>query len=651
MSRDSSSAVELQLRAAIDAAPSGVVMTDADGRIVLVNRQIESTFGYSREELLGKPVELLVPAAACTEHVADRGRFMRDPAVRAMGAGRELHGVHRNGTPIPVEIGLTPVATDTGMFVLATVVDISSRKRAEERFRVAVESSPNGMIMIDRDGRLLLVNREIERMFGYSRDECMGLCVEMLVPERFRASHPSDRAAFHASPHARAMGAGRDLFGVRKDGTEFPIEIGLNPIQSEEGMLVLASIVDITARKRSESDRRRLEDQLRQSQKMEAIGRLAGGIAHDFNNLLMGIHGCAELVKRGLHPDHPLALTVQDICDAAKRGASLTRDLLDFSRRKPTDAVASDLNAVVRVAERMLRQVIGEDVELVVELGAETGSVLANPTHVEHILMNLAVNARDAMPKGGRLRITTSDRSLPSGQPTRGRVLPPGDYVVLEVEDAGIGMDTATQSRLFEPYFTTKPLGQGTGLGLYTVYSLIDQLEGGIDVVSEVGKGTCFAIWFPLHRGEPALTAAVQPHTSKSKRTGPSRILILEDERLIRATLRQMVTNLGHEVLIAENGTRALELAASVDGPIDLLLSDIVLPDTSGIEVARALSAKRPSLRVLFMSAYPAAQLVQQGRIQPGTKTLEKPFDEQTLANAIADALTGTEYFAQHALV
>jgi PAS domain S-box-containing protein len=224
-----------------------------------------------------------------------------------MGAGRELYGLRRDGTEVPVEIGLTPVVTPEGLFVLSTVVDISARKRAEARFRAAVESSPNGMVMVDRGGRIVLVNREVERLFGYSRDELLGQSIEVLVPDRSRGKHPGFRTMFFEAPAARAMGAGRELFGLRKDGTEVPVEIGLNPIETEEGLFVLSSIVDISARKRAEDERRRLEDQLRQAQKLEAIGTLAGGIAHDFNNMLGAIVGYAELL-RGQVADRATAL-------------------------------------------------------------------------------------------------------------------------------------------------------------------------------------------------------------------------------------------------------------------------------------------------------------------------------------------------------
>jgi hypothetical protein len=648
MSHESNTAVELRLRAAIDAAPSGLLMNDAEGRIVLVNRQIESMFGYSREEMLDKPVEMLFPVGLRSIHAADRASFLRDPRVRTMGAGLDLKGLCKDGTEIPLEIGLTPVATDTGIFVLSAVVDISARKRAEERFRIAVESSPNGMIMIDREGRIVLVNREIERMFGYSREELLGRTVETFVPERFREGHPEHRAAFHENPQARSMGIGRELFGVNKDGIEFPIEIGLNPIRTEEGLLVLASVVDISARKRAEQDRRRLEDQLQQAQKMEAIGRLAGGIAHDFNNLLMGIIGCGELARRELDADHKALAPVQDICDAARRGASLTRDLLDFSRRKPMDATPIDLNSIVRVAERMLRQVIAEDIALEVELASSGGPILANPTHLEHILLNLALNARDAMPRGGKLRIATRDRHLEDPSSIRGHALTAGDYVILEVEDSGTGMDAATQAHAFEPFFTTKPAGSGTGLGLYTVYSIVEQLEGSIELESEVGRGTKFRVHFPRHR--PILHELAAPAGERAPPPppvrGPARILVVEDERLIRTSLRHQLAALGHEVLVAGDGAQAVETSRACEGPIDLLLSDIVLPDSSGVEVARVLASDRPSLRVLFMSAYPTALLVEQGRIQLGTKTLEKPFDENALAAAIGHSLARGPHLA-----
>ncbi len=633
--------VDVRLRAAIDAAPSGILATDGDGRIVLANRQIEILFGYPREALIGKPVEMLLPEDVRAEHVVHRTAFLRSPRARAMGEGRELFGLRRDGAKVPLEIQLTPVVTEEGLFVLSILVDISARKRAEARFKVAVESSPSGMIMVDRAGTIVLVNREIERMFGYSRDELLGRSVELLVPEQLRARHPSDRDAYFANPRSRAMGVNRNLSGVRKDGTEFPLEIGLNPIETDEGVFVLGSVVDTSARKHEEAARRHLEDQLRQAQKLEAIGRLASGIAHDFNNVLMGIVGCGGVVKHMLAAGDPARELVDDMCTSAQRGATLSRDLLDLGRHKPVEVLPSEINSVVRVAERMLRRVIGEEIQLEVELCSTGGPILGNPTHIEHILLNLIVNARDAMPRGGRLRVATREVELASTLQTRNRALVPGRYVALEVEDSGIGMDDATQQRLFEPFFTTKPVGSGTGLGLYTVYSIVQQLEAGVDFESSVGRGTKFVIHFPrLTRLEE--TTAVTKTDAIAKPASPKpteRILVVEDERLIRVTLRHMLTRLGFEVLVAENGSSAIAMARERSGSIDLLLTDMVLPDTTGSELAKLLANEFPALAVVFMSAYPADILVQQGRIAAGTRTLQKPFDESDLVDAVRSAL------------
>ena len=614
-------------------------MVDDVGRIVLVNREIERLFGYSREELLGRPVEMLVPERLRAGHPSQRKLFVENPRVRAMAAGSRLHGRRKDGVEIPLEIGLTPLVTDEGMFILSTVVDLSPRLAAEERFRLAVESAPSGMLMIDGAGKMVLVNQEIERMFGWSREQLLGRQIEMLVPERFRARHPAERARFFEAPSRRSMGVGRELFGLRSDGQEFPVEIGLNPIEAPGGTLVLASIVDISIRMAAEHERKRLEDQFRQAQKMEAIGQLAGGIAHDFNNLLMGIIGCGELAQRSLPDGHHARELLREMCGAAERGATLTRDLLDYSRKRPQSSTPTEVNAVVRVAERMLRQIIGEDIRVGVSLSDDPTYVQANPTHLEHVLLNLAVNARDAMPRGGQLTISTSRARLPDPLETRVRTLEPGEYVVLQVDDTGSGMDEDTLRRIFEPFFTTKPVGEGTGLGLHTVFTLVDHLRGGIEVESRLGHGSVFRVFLPALRTDPP----AQHESARSARRVSGRhtatILVLEDERLIRATLKQLLTNLGHHVLAAESVAQALELSRRHGGPIELLLSDMVLSDGSGSEVAARLRQVRPEVRVLFMSAYPADMLRSQGRLGPHDRALEKPFDSIALEVAVSEVL------------
>jgi PAS domain S-box-containing protein len=637
--------VEL-FRAALESAPAGILLVDARGCIVLVNRQVESLFGYDRDELLGRSVEMLLPERFRAQHPEFRERFLQDPQMRRMGAGRDLYGLRKDGTEVPLEVGLTPVRTDEGWFVISSFVDVSERKLADERFRLAVDSSPNGMVMIDRGGRMVLVNREIERMFGYGRGQLLGKPIEMLVPARFRDRHPLHRENFFVQPERRSMGIGRDLFALRADGTEFPVEIGLNPISTAAGLFVLGSVVDISPRRRAEEQRRNLEDQLRQAQKMEAIGQLASGIAHDFKNLLAGILGCNNLALRAAKSETPLHDYLTEIKDAAERGAALTRQLLEFGREQVNAPAPLPLNGIVGAAERMLRRVIGEDVRMTLELAAVEDTILADRTHIEQILMNLVINARDAMPDGGRLAIATRGLDLAEAIQFSGLTLRPGSYVTLEIVDSGSGMDQRTRDRLFEPFFSTKTIGKGTGLGLYTVYGIVRQLGGAIEVESEVGIGTTFTVYLPTSKTSPVPSVGVME--TESQRAGGETILLVEDERLIRTTLRIILREAGYSVIVAGDPAEALQLAAARPAPIHLLLTDMIMPGSTGAELASALKATRPDMQVLLMSAFPAEWLVRQGRVLPGTRVLEKPFEDALLLGSIREALDAARAASGH---
>jgi PAS domain S-box-containing protein len=467
-----------RFRAVVESAPNGVLMVDRDGRILLVNHQIEHLFGYQRDELLGKPVELLVPGRLRSGHPEHRAGFFASPQIRAMGAGRDLFGLRKDGREIPVEIGLNPLETEDGLFVIASVVDIRERRRAETRFRAAVESSPAGMVMIDRQGRIVLVNREIERLFGYSREELVGRPIETLVPERVRTRHPSHRDEFFANPQTRGMGAGRDLFGVRKDGRELPVEIGLNPLETEEGAFVLASVVDITERRRADLELRRSNDELE---------RFAYVASHDLQEPLRMVGSYVQLLSRRYKGklDSDADEFIGFALDGALRMQRLIEDLLAFSRvgTRGGAMVPTEVNAVVDGALQNLQLRIDETGATVTRDPLPT--VAADAGQLEHLFQNLIGNAlkfRGTQPPVIHLGARSRD-----------------GVWTFSVRDNGIGIDPQYFDRIFVIFQRLHDRKEypGTGIGLAICKKIVERHGGRIWVESQPGAGTTFQFTIP----------------------------------------------------------------------------------------------------------------------------------------------------------
>jgi PAS domain S-box-containing protein len=591
---------DLRLRAAVESAPSGLLMVDAEGRIVLVNKEIERLFGYPREELLGRSVDLLVPDALRQGHGDFRKGFLTDPRVRAMGAGRDLYGRRKDGTQVPVEIGLTPVATEEGLFILSSIVDITARRGAEARFRAAVESSPAGMVMVDGQGRIVLVNREVERMFGWQREELMGRSIELLVPARYGDEHPKYREGFFHAPDARPMGVGRDLFGLRKDGTEVPVEIGLNPIETEEGLFVLSSIVDISERKRDEAERERLEQELRQAQKMDAVGTLAGGIAHDFNNILAAILGFAELLGDSVSGAQGRQ-DLEELIAFTKRGKSLVEKIQAFGQRREGERRALDLGGPVREVASFLRSSLSPGIEISAAIHPEAPLVVADPSAMHQVLMNLGMNAGHAMPGGGRLSFEVDPLYVTDSRARAHPELREGHHALISVQDTGTGIPPEIQARVFEPFFTTKPVGQGSGLGLAIVHRIVQDHGGVLELESAPGAGTTFRVIVPaadLHGAEEP-----NPATEAPKGSG-ERVLYVDDEPGLALVGKRRLERLGYRVVLAGDGEEAVERFRAAPDDFDVVVSDYLMPRRNGIELATEITRIRPDLPVVILTGF-----------------------------------------------
>jgi len=520
----------------------------------------------------------------------------------------------------------TALGSQIGQFVERKRAE-TALGRSEATYRSLVEDSPFAIFRSTPDGRLLAVNPALVSMLGYESEAQLLQC----NMARDIYVDPAERERRVAEVMARGSLTTETVWR-RRDGKTITVRAIGRVVRDAQGNVEYfnAMAEDIT-------EHRLLEDRLRQAQKMEAIGRLAGGVAHDFNNLLTGILGCADLLMETLGPDAPGRDDVAEIRQAAVRAADLTRQLLAFSRQQVLAPQVLDLNALVGNMEKMLKRLIGEHIELRAALAPELGAVKADAGQLEQVIVNLAVNARDAMPDGGRLTIETRNAQLDATYVEEHTPVVPGAYVLLAVTDSGTGMDAETKSHIFEPFFTTKELGKGTGLGLPTVFGVVKQSGGYVWVYSEPGQGTTFKIYLP-RVAETAAAAAPRAAEPASLR-GSETILLVEDDETVRGLTRRLLVARGHTVVLASQGEEALQLAQRHAGRIHLLVTDVVMPGMSGRELADRMQALLPGIKVLFLSGYTDDAIVRHGVLEPGVAFLQKPFAADALARKVREVL------------
>ncbi|HSB63200.1 MAG TPA: PAS domain S-box protein [Thermoanaerobaculia bacterium] len=601
---------------------AGIYRTTPGGQILECNEAFARLYGYeSRRDLLDHS------AVALHENAESRKRFLEELRERRTLVARETRSRRKDGSlfwtlehasllPGPPEI------------IEGTIVDITERKAAEEalrvsreRYRSVIESSRDGLFFFDlATRRILESNPAFQLMLGYTAEELSALTLYDVAPD--------DRASVDANIHRlvdqEALTIPNRAFR-RKDGKEVVVEIDAVLVE-EEGRRTVLSVVHNLA------GRRELEEQLRQAQKMEAVGRLAGGVAHDFNNLLTAILGYTELLLDS-DPSPDLKHCADEIRKAGERAAALTKQLLAFSRKQLLQPKVLDLNEVLAEVDAMLRRTLGEDVTYEAERDPHLWRVLADPGQVHQMLLNLAVNARDAMPEGGVIRIATRNVSLRSANLPEVPEVAEGDYVLLEVADTGHGMDAETLSHAFEPFFTTKERGKGTGLGLSTVYGIVKQSGGYIHIESEPGTGTRVLVYLTRVHGAADSPSNVSPRSMP--RGGTETILLVEDEESVRRLASLLLERSGYRLLVASSAEEALDTARSYAGPIHLLLTDVVLPGLNGRRLADLLGPERPSMKVVFASGY----FDERGILEPGSEFIQKPFNPETLARTVRRAL------------
>jgi len=617
----------------------GIFTLDPEGRVTSWNKGAEHIYGYASEEIIGQHRSRFFSPEDATSGLP---RWELRETVATGQFSEQAWRVRKDGTRFWANGTITPLRDEAGALrgFLKIVRDLTERKQIETELRKSVEALhlrdraikavSQGIFITDPnqpDNPIIYASPGAELMTGYRAEELVGRNC------RFLQGAQTDPA--RVAEVRQAIRAGREcsveLLNYRKDGTPFWNALFINPVRDDQGRLVhfIGVQADVT-------EQHQLEDQLRQAQKLESIGQLAGGIAHDFNNLLTVISGHSEMLM-SLPSNGPMQESIQAISEAGERAAGLTRQLLIFSRRAVVDLQVLDLNIVVNDTEKLLRRMIGEDVVLAAVLAPRLSRVRADSGHIGQVLMNLCINARDAMPEGGKLTIQTQNVELDAPYVNTHVEVQPGRYVLLTVSDTGTGMTLEVNRRIFEPFFTTKGVGKGTGLGLSVVHGIVKQNNGFIGVYSELGMGTTFKVYLPVVEDEVAAPRNVFDPTRVGR--GTETVLLVEDEDSVREIALLALRTQGYAVLSATNGKEAMRVVSEHTGNIDLLVTDVVMPEMNGRQLAEGLRTRLPKMKVLYLSGYTDDAVVRHGILQAEVAFLQKPYTPMTLLRKVRQVL------------
>jgi PAS domain S-box-containing protein len=629
---------EQQLRAMVESGLDAFLLLDATGRVIYQSPSAEPILGFSSGERVGRSAFELVHPDDLPRARDEFVRLTSEPGARTL---IELQVQHQDGTWRYVEAAACNRLHDPDVrAIVATFRDSTQRKQtevqrlkaeqtlrmSEGRYGTLLDEASDGIVVFDGNGVFHEVNPSFCAMLGYTRAELIGMRADEIIAPQDLAREPIDWQMLRSGAVRRI----ERLF-IRKDGSGAPAETRTKQLQDGRFLSVVRDVTEHRQAAEALAALRQRDEQLRQAQKIEAIGRLAGGVAHDFNNVLTAIMGYADLLLDEFSGDDPRRQDIAEIKKAAERAAALTRQLLAFSRKQVLQPVELDVNSIIGGIDRLLRRLLGDEVEVVFDAGADLPRVTADPGQLEQVLINLAVNSRDAMPEGGRVTVATRAVTIAKSDAVRLTPMPPGHYVALSLTDTGAGIDPDVLPHIFEPFFTTKPQGKGTGLGLATVYGIVKQSGGFIFVESANGSGSTFTVYLPAVAGQSqAAAAAVNPNDPV--------VLLVEDESAVRALAAGILRRQGYTVVEARDAAEA-EVIAARERRVDLLLTDVAMPGRNGHQLAQELRVQRPRLRVVYMSGY-TDDGVRQAATRAGMPFLQKPFTPHALVNVVRETLT-----------